>query len=359
MRMLLGVLIFFVSVFAQEEIGIPYIPKGVGQIDSAVLSPDGKSFYTLKDELISQWQLNPIKKIMSFKASLKSVSEKYSGLNIHITSDQTKMIISSKEEIQLWDLKTKKLIHKKKIKSVWGLIHGDVFITIDEMQNIVKWDTKSLNIIKRVYINELSVPHFLVQRGNVLVCVNNFQLLTLDIETLKVLDKIQVYGNLYLSIDQKYFYYNVQVKVSNKWQLESRKLNIETGEKSKISNDWSKNITKSLLARASFFKFPPMIESWSNDYLLTYTKLKVTSVSKPEYRYGLFNIKTRKLIGTFLQFENDEGLFISPDGKFQATKDVSKYIKMKMTTRKVVPINEETYNKYNKDLILSMIMKTL
>ena len=55
-----------------------------------------------------------------------------------------------------------------------------------------------------------------------------------------------------------------------------------------------------------------MIESWSNDYLLTYIKLKVTSVSKPEYRYALFNIKTRKLIETFLQFENDEGAFYKP-----------------------------------------------
>jgi len=42
---------------ASEEIGIPYIKKGTGLIDSAVLAPDGNSFYTLKGNLVTRWQL--------------------------------------------------------------------------------------------------------------------------------------------------------------------------------------------------------------------------------------------------------------------------------------------------------------
>ena len=124
MKKLLLILILVVGLFGSdsEEIGIPYVEKGKGTIQSAVLDPDGEHFYTLKGETVTKWQLEPIKVVYSFKTGLTS-KERFMKLpsncnkmrddyHISISSNSEKMIIRNKNEITLWNLNSKKLIKK-------------------------------------------------------------------------------------------------------------------------------------------------------------------------------------------------------------------------------------------------------
>lgn len=50
----------------------------------------------------------------------------------------------------------------------------------------------------------------------------------------------------------------------------------------------------------------------------------------------------------FLQFEDGEAAFISKAGYFQATEHARKYLKMKTSKGEIVPINDATFEKFNK-----------
>jgi len=50
----------------------------------------------------------------------------------------------------------------------------------------------------------------------------------------------------------------------------------------------------------------------------------------------------------FLQFEDGEAAFISKAGFFQATENARKHLKMKDSKGEIVPINDATFEKFNK-----------
>ena len=118
MKKILLIFVLVVGLFGSEteEIGKPFIEKGQGLVKSAVLDPDGEHFYTLKGETVTKWQLEPIKKVYSFKTGVEPAIFSI-GYQISVTPDSKKMILRSMDTIVLLDLENKKIIKSVKEKT--------------------------------------------------------------------------------------------------------------------------------------------------------------------------------------------------------------------------------------------------
>ena len=127
----LFVLVWFsVSIFGEgnkpqfpPEI-ISQIPKSYGLLDSAVVAPDKKSFYTLKDGVVTHWQLHPIKKLNSFQSNIHNeqlyVSQdmkdyykhnKYANNKPKLSFLGDKLKIESNKVVEHWDVNSNKLVY--------------------------------------------------------------------------------------------------------------------------------------------------------------------------------------------------------------------------------------------------------
>ena len=144
MKKILLLLILALGLFGaeSEEIGKPYVDKSEGFIQSAVLAPDGESFYTLKGDLITQWQLSSLKRLNSFKIDIDSKVGRF-GYQISVTSDGKKMILRSSEDIMFVNLDNNNLNKKIKYDSDMGVISGTTFISISSKDRKVT-DRKSV-----------------------------------------------------------------------------------------------------------------------------------------------------------------------------------------------------------------------
>lgn len=132
-----------------EEIGALYIQDERFRGD-AVLSPDGNGFYTLKDDLVTQWQISPVKKLLSFKTGIVDFGP--SAYQINVSNDGQRIILYSPKtnEIQLWDVKTMK--HLKTIKEDLQLVTGSKygFISLTKDNHVHVLNDKDLTLIKNI-----------------------------------------------------------------------------------------------------------------------------------------------------------------------------------------------------------------
>lgn len=154
MRKILLVLLLVIVVFANENNHIPQIIKSSGKIYSAVLIPNCKGFYTYKDGKVTKWQLNPIQPVESFVLHKNIIS--FHGLreNIFVTKDAKRLIYKSKDLLQLWDLKSKKLLKELKPKSSFWLAtysdYGLVLLNYDSQLQLL--DDRTLKVLKQTRI---------------------------------------------------------------------------------------------------------------------------------------------------------------------------------------------------------------
>ncbi|HQS65710.1 MAG TPA: hypothetical protein PLM93_00805 [Sulfuricurvum sp.] len=114
MKKILLVLLFAFSLFAgeREEIVEPYFDLEQGMIDSAVLATDGKSFYTLKDNYFIHWSLSPLKKLQQWElplVPLEHIAQAKNHRDVYLLNDETKVLIISRDELVLYDLKSQKI----------------------------------------------------------------------------------------------------------------------------------------------------------------------------------------------------------------------------------------------------------
>jgi hypothetical protein len=117
-KVILLLLVVSKLIFASdtEEIGIPAVDFKKARIESAVLTDDGKSFYTLQDEDLVLWNLSPLRKVKSWKVSTKPVlnqppSQKYHHL--HFVENYKKVLISSADELMLFNLENNTVEKRK------------------------------------------------------------------------------------------------------------------------------------------------------------------------------------------------------------------------------------------------------
>ena len=345
MRMLLVVLFFCVGIFAQEEIGVPYIPKGISQIDSAVLAPDGKSFYTLKDELVTQWQLSPLEKLLSFKTEIVYQNRPV-GYQINVSNDNQRIILYSLEELQLWDIKSKK--HLKTIKENISLgtssKYGFLILTGDNQLQI--WSDKDLTLLKTIKIKHdyeyigNSYPYNMINGDNILFINYLEDGLFFDLDTLKVVDKIthvtdednkirrlhsheiskykQVYMDKY---SEKFNFYIWRTYMRFIWY--QRYFSTLSSYISPIKKD---EITLCKLSDKSQYIF---------------TKLFLNEKRNP-----------KREMYYFYQFD-DAWILINGRHKFfTGSENIKKYLKMKIKSEEIVPMNDTTFKKYNRQIKL-------
>lgn len=370
MKILFVVLFFCVSVLAQEETILPYVEESGGMIDSAVLAADGKSFYTLKGDLVTHWQHTPVKRLKSFKTGIKPVNEKWLGFNIHITPDQRKLILNSNNEINLWSLETGKLIKRKKVNTVWGILSGPFFISVDENRTITKWDTQTLNRVlsTTLFPSQDSQsydykPSYMIASSKILVVFLNGYLVFLDLDTLQVRKTIRKYTGAATSINKRFIYYLTDT---------IHKMNIDTEEVTQVEREPYTNYTTHNYDeyRISYINQPFIrISSVVGALSLASVAIQSTPSSKIKSRYGFINNETLTLLGTFFQYEDGEWIMIDKDGYFEASDNAKKYLKMKESTsnpvrlpggyyhmapiEKSYPISNEIYKKYNKNIQIS------
>lgn len=109
-------LAFSAFAFADEEIGVPSYPSSIDMrenfIESAVLSNDGKSFYTLQAQDLIHWNLSPLKKLEAWHVPLPAlIVGQYVNRfhNIYLLENETKVLITSMEGLMIYDLQTRKV----------------------------------------------------------------------------------------------------------------------------------------------------------------------------------------------------------------------------------------------------------
>jgi len=378
MRKILLILVLVVGLFAEDGY-IPRVERDIGTYYSAILASDGKSFYTLKKDLVTHWQLNPIKKLDSFRTGIKPVDENKLGYNIHVTADKSKMVINSQDEIQLWDLKTKKQIKKLKVKTVWGLMDEETFITIDENRVITKYDTKTLKILQTKQLKDPcdnwsdpygnschSKPVFMIKSEDKLIYFSENYLLFLEKNSLDITKDIKTGVMGLSSMDYKTLYYIPMSKPQP-----SKMINIKNKKIDSIkSYDFISYSNKHYLL-GSFRAKGLKISSYYKYLSLAATAYRPTPSSRRILHYAFFDNKREKPIATFLQFKDGEWILIDVDGYFEASsKKVKKYLTMRkhyktyrrpnttvlknIFSDKGLKISDEIYKKYNKKINLKV-----
>ena len=372
-KIIILMMVFVVSVFAggisSQEIGVPYVEEGRGQVQSAVLTPDGESFYTLKDEIITNWQLEPIKKLNSFKIKL-SEDEKKKKYHMSISSDSKKMIVVTRKSLLLFDLEKKKLIKKKKDKISMGVMDGSIFKIIYNkkilkdnrpIREVVyrEYNIDNLGVIKEVLLPPLCnkstsgcsahymhyINYMYMSADKLFVLKLDDSIAVFDKTTLKKLEKIwKIWNKCYFSLDKKNLYCT-----SNTGQY--TKINVGILETQKIINKEFDNKKSSYINNEEFIHRKSLNDIYSNISL--YKKLSLVfkfDINDKLTSLNFYDNKLNKRIATFYQFKNDKWILISSDGYFEVSKNARKYLKTKTLDGKTTPINDVIYKKYNKNI---------
>lgn len=121
MKNLLFILLFAISTFAGEI----NIPKGVGDVDGAVYTTDGKTLYTLKNETVTKWSVEPLKQLDTFETTVNHLRDYVSeeidknyleGLTkddkskpLELSETGNYLTVSSQYISETWNLGTKHL----------------------------------------------------------------------------------------------------------------------------------------------------------------------------------------------------------------------------------------------------------
>lgn len=345
MKEILLILILTVGLFGSEaeEIGRPYIDNDNGFIHSAVLAPDGNSFYSLKDDLVTKWQLSPIKKLLSFRTGIVNFA-RYKGYQIQVSGDNKRIILYSFKEIQLWDIKSKE--HLKTIKEDLTLgtssKYGFLALTKDNYLHI--WSDKDLKLLKTMKINrddkysDNILPYNMINGDNIL-CINySLDGLFLDLDTLKVIDTFsndteedrkiqrfkiskdkQVYGDKYAS---KYY--------PNIWDTYMRYIWYERHFSTFSSVKYLRIRDKTRTSEIVLYK--PRDRS---EY-----RLQKSFINK----HG----EKKKTAYSFYQFDDTWILHDKRKRFFTGSGNIRKYLKMKTNDGKIIPMNDITFKTYNK-----------
>lgn len=327
------VLLFAFSLFAgeSEEIGVPYFDQILGP-DSAILSNTTEKLYTLQGDLVTGYQTNPMKKILSFHTGIEKV---HNGYRILVTQDDKRIILYSRYDIQLWDIKTKKLLKKvdlstaKAISSQYGLIvlTKDHYLEILDEENLEKI-RKSDNIYVFNYENGVDFNCFDNNHANEMFVNKHILLLRfpldamfMDLESLKIIDQVSYKSSMKPYLD-KYssFFTTKRLK---------RLLVGETG----------------MSREQSTYLIP------SSDNNL-YDEIFTLTFTAKSLMIGKFFHDSSKKVKTY-EFHQlmDEWVFYAyKTHLFTGSENIKKYLQMKMKDGTVVPMNQVTFEKYNQPL---------
>lgn len=373
MRVLILIFILLSGVFADEKVWIPYVERDAGKIDSAVLALDGKSFYTLKDGLITRWQLNPIKEMSSFSSDIKVARGTFSRVSMFVVENNSHMLLWTRNEFELWDLTSNTLLKKHFIKTAAILYINNMFITVDKDGTIVKRDANTLEIIVKSKIDILfeSEPNeeinFIIGSDRYLFFGSKDFFIQLDTKTLKKVQELNIYAPA-ISSHEDYLYYKLKnCHVNEKCQFGYCKymLSIKTGViKHLVLNEYAdENELHEFKKTASMIKriYPAGYlskfgkSSKTNNHILSLGSGRGKNAYSRTLgvRWFIYDRANNDKYNVFFLYENKEWIFMDEKKNFEISKNGRKYMKMakkKSTNENELQINEisdEVFKKYN------------
>jgi len=345
MRVLLFLLFLFVSGCEgvdEDVIGKPSISFTANfACYDTVLSPDDKTLYTLKEGILSHWQISPMKRLDYFDTGDKPKRDLRTYL-IYITSDAKRMVIWSKENIELWSLKDHKLIKKIKHHSIAGDITQRGFVTTDK-DRLVEWDTKTLSKTKEVKIKKFDNinPKILITTPYSIVTAYSSLTTIRDIDSLKLIDSFYTFGVFDITISNDYRYIN----------LYGEYIDTKSAKIIKAENE------NSFIKSIKFQKIRKI--SSSKSYLIASISLNILlgdDFSGFRNKYRFIDKKSGKQIALFGYRNSGEWAIKGHTASgmcFDASPNARKYIEMFIEGKdKRFPINDATFNKYHKKINL-------
>lgn len=332
-----------------EELGVPVIPNaGKGRhVDSAFMAPDGKHFYTLYEGLLTKFSINPFQKVSSIKIDFKEILSAKNFFKVFITLDEKKLIISNykahkvilvdittggivkhilieaKYHLKNKNVKTSKVFTSKMVDSV---LHDSEFLVF-KSNNIVVFDAVTMIKKRKLPINWKAGAH--LSRVH------------------KVFDKI-IYMSLegVGTIDEKNYRKRELYRYWDEgWSGHCGKL----GE-TRINFDLT-SIKNGTLQKFNVCGYPVGINApFVNKKTIELGFGPISTAGHyvvSDYRYTLENLKNGKKY-KIVHFSDGEVVLFdtSSDKNFILTSKARKHLKMKNSAGEIVPMNDDTFNKY-------------
>ena len=369
-------LVVGINLFAGEW--VPYIDTKEGKIDSAVLAPNGKSFYTLKDGTITHWQLNPVKLLESFRINIKPTHERFIGIKMFLDRAENRMLLWTQEEILLLDLKKKEILNNITVSTV-GLVQiGGKIFTINKSNEIVQRDFRTLKILdtKKIKLDCensqcLKSIQYLVGRENYLYYGGDGFFVQISAKNLEKIKQFSISTTTALSYNHREMYFR------NKCELPygcKYKISLNNGEVTHLlppedatnkelhdytmSSDNSKTTIPVKIANISNVSQYKNIMILRLSHKSNYLKQSILN----NYRgmpWGVLDSK-KNLFFVLASFKNNQWIFMNSEGFFQMSKNARQYLKMRFKDdqdnlvhdKQVKDISDDVFKKYNKVILI-------
>jgi len=376
-------MIFLGTIVAESnDVGTPYVDFKKATIESAVLSKDGKNFYTLQGQDLIYWDLSPLKKIKTWKLPLELIFEgkhtqKYH--NIYFTDDYKKVLISSISNLVLYNLETS-LVEKRAFRKNHSLVKdGDLLYLAridqkgDKNENgelvlrpdlhLEVWSISKLKKVKSINVTKQSddfSPHLLRYRDEEEL-IGKFEFQS------RYQGELLVENNLIY-----YFAITNKVAVIDKNSLELKNILWEEVPIKKTADDFLVIGTKiyNLSSGLLVLEFPKNDFKSVEKFLRDPQRKPITRLPRSELKrrvsssvgnlylmYGkptapyIFFRKDKKTVSRIGQYKG-ELIIMDTNMSFEVSSKEFELLKMKDKIGEIVPINRATYEKYHKPLTI-------
>ena len=361
-----------------------------GRVDSAVLAPTGDRLYTLKNGVLSQYNLSPLTRISTVKVAFDSRQTKEDPYKTFITSDEKRIIIYSNKQLRQLDVASGKLIKTVPFESDAGMLNENELFTVDNQNKAVVWNALDLTIKMKFEAKgeERWVPfeghiinHSLFLRaGNRILLFRPHRryaaaIFVFDASTYKFLWRVKnnVILKPLLSADMRVLYVNCGADGYSKLWRDGHHTDLHNELKQKYKDtELRPDYCQFDLSSGQFDL--PSTDFKETNYRVTNTntnrnrhfnlnymprQTQISPTSQYQFLSGVGNSGNvtgfiyiesdkPKTIKSFIQYTNGEAALFASTSEFIATRNARASMKMKNKAGEIVPINEATFEKFNK-----------
>ena len=365
----------FAATEADQEIGMPQPMESRAKgCFGVVLSPDGDGFYSVRDGLLTHYQIDPFKKTASVtidEAQLKDIPEK-TECRVLIMDDRSKLILVFREWIVVLDRRTG--VINKKLKREGALertileastLNGNDLVFLGRFPNssfrLTVVDARTLQFKKQVSDVRAEfgltdgVP-FITKIDNRLYLSSEGSLIVLNGKTyepeLALLNRGGV-GGIKISKDYRTLY------VANVWSVRDYLTKTEKSSASPMEDtdvvfvQDTRQISNEKNSFNKLTKEGPLRERFDPVLFGRNTSRNRNHVIGSLREYALIKSRNTDNSSFFYQYESAEAILIEAlrkgplrFGNFDLTPGARQYLMMKDRTEKLVPINDITFNQY-------------
>lgn len=382
-----------------QEIGETYnnqMYQTEGRVDSAVLASVGDRLYTLKDSVLSLYDLSPLRRINAIKVAFDSRQTKEDPYKTFITKDEKFIILYSNKQLRLLDVSSGKLIKTVPFESDAGMLNENELFTVANQNKATVWNASDLSIKKKfeakgeerwVPFEGYIIKHSLFFRaGNRILLYRphrrvgftettnemNFgaAIFVFDASTYKILWKVEnrIILKPLLSSDMRALYVNCDADGYSQLWRDGHHTNLHNELKQKYKDTELRTGYCQFDLSSGQVDLPSTDFKALKDHRVTNRYFNLNYIGResqisPTSQYQLLggvgeggNVtgfvyiesdkpKTSK---TFIQYTDGEAALFARTGDFIATRNARASMKMKNKAGEIVPINEATFEKFNK-----------